>query len=177
MQQDQIIKEDVHREQAIRRVSAYFRSLGLDDAQRVRKAAESVLTDVESAHPQLDGEALGFTAVNEARKMVREWLVALVARGDLPEPTTMTTGLIIWRLRLALHAHPQAFLKRRNLPEGFLAAVRCPSPTMLPDSLPGQMDPQRIEWRTVKLPARLVRKVRQLGNVTHDLIYNVVGGR
>ena len=176
--QDVTIKDDAaYRAEALRRVSAYFRSLGLNDTQRIDESAQAVLSRVEAAHPNLQPADLASAAMNEARKTVREWLGALVARGDLPEPTMMTTGLIIWRLRLALRAYPQAFLKRRELPEGFIKAVRSPAPAMLPESLPGQMDAQRLEWRTVKLPPRLRRKVQQLGNVTHDLVYNVVGGR
>lgn len=169
--------DEATRAQARRRVAAYFRSLGIDDPQRIDAAADAVLGRVTRQHPELAAQALGFVAMNEARKTVREWLGALVARGDLPEPTVMTTGLIIWRLRQALHAYPDAFLRRGDLPEGFLTAVRNPAPAMLPESLPGQMEPQRIQWRALRLPPGVMQRVQQLGNVTHDLVYSVVGGR
>lgn len=176
MQDVNVKDEKTHRLEARQRVAAYFRSLG-GEAERIDAAVDEVLASVTETQPDLPPHALSVAAMNEARKRVRGWMVAMVSRGDLPEPTTMTTGLIIWRLRQALHVHPEAFLRRHDLPEGFVKMLRQASPSMLPESLPGQMDPQRLEWRTVQLPSGVARRVQQLGNVTHDLVYNVVGGR
>lgn len=165
------------RAEAIRRVSAYFHSLGINDYARLTEASIRVLDRVGRETPHLQGAELVTTAMNEARRVVRVWLGRLVDKGLLPQPSTATSGLTIWRLRSALQQYPGAFLRTFDLPEGFVAAMQRPVPRSLPDTLSGHMESQRIECPCLKLPAKLVRTVQSLHNVTHDLAYKVVAGR
>lgn len=165
------------REEARRRVAAYFRSLGVRDEARIAAAADAMLARAAAAQPNAHGGQVTFAAMDEARKAVRVWLVKLVEKGLLPEPSTMTTGLIMWRLRPALQKHPEAFLRHDNLPAEFIAEVRGATPSILPKAVPGQMESQPIELRSVKVPSKLLHPVRSLSNLTHDLVLSVVGGR
>jgi hypothetical protein len=160
---------------AVARVSAYFRSLGVAADRRVADAADEVVAAAAVDHPDVPGGQLAQAAMDEARRRVRLWLARLVELGLLPEPTTRTAGLIVWRLRPALQRHPEAFLAEHNLPLAFTAAVGGPAPTILPETLPGQMDSQPIELRAIRLPARLTNPIRALGDLTHDLVLHVVG--
>lgn len=168
---------DAERAEATARVAAYFRSLGVRDALRITTAADDVINQVAQDHPTAHGRDLAAAAMDEARKAVRGWLIRLVEAGLLPEPTPRTSGLIVWRLRPALHRYPEAFLQHEGLPAGFIAAVQPPTPEILPQTLPGQMDSQPIEFRAVRLPRRFFHPIRALNDLTHDLVLSVVGGR
>lgn len=168
---------DAERIEATARVAAYFRSLGVRDVSRITAAADEVIGQVAQDHPTAHGRDLAAAAMDEARKAVRDWLIRLVEAGLLPEPTPRTSGLIVWRLRPALKRHPEAFLQHEGLAAGFIAAVQSPTPEILPQTLPGQMDSQPIEFRAVRLPRRLFHPIRTLNDLTHDLVLSVVGGR
>lgn len=162
---------------ATRRVSAYFRSLGVTDANLVARHADRIMRTFEADHPQTHGKDLAAAAVDEARKALRDWLLRLVDLGHMPQPQSMTTGLIIWRLRKALSKHPEAFLANDHLPAGFIAEISQAAPAILPRPLQGQMEAQPFEWRAFGLPPAVTQPLHRLNEATANLVLSVVAGK
>lgn len=163
--------------EATRRVSAYFRALGMTDADKVARIADVVVKRFEADHPTTHGKDLCDCAIDEARRIVRDWLLKLVELGHMPEPRPTTTGLIIWRLRKALQKYPQAFLQAEELPAGFVAEISVAAPAILPTPLPGHMEAQPFEWLSFALPTAVSEKLHRATNATHELVLNVVAGK
>ncbi len=164
-------------EAATRRVSAYFRSLGVTDANLVARHADRIMRKFEAEHPGTHGRDLAAAAVDEARRALRAWLLHLVQLGHMPQPQSMTTGLIIWRLRKALQKHPEAFLATSHLPAGFIADISGGAPAILPMPLEGQMEAQPFEWRAFGLPPTVTQPLHRLNEATANLVLGVVAGR
>ena len=174
MSADEAQREHV---EATRRVSAYFRSLGVTDADLVARHAERIMQRFEAEHPRTHGKDLAAAAVDEARRALRDWLLRLVELGHMPQPQAMTTGMIIWRLRKALLKHPDAFLATEHLPAGFVADVSVAPPAILPAPLLGQMEARSFEWRAFGLPPAVTQPLHRLNAATATLVMSVVAGR
>jgi hypothetical protein len=126
----------IRRRDAVRRVTGYFRMLGLNDRTVL---AEAVRTIARRAEHQ--GRADPTLLVTVALDEVDRWIDTVAKLpGDSADWALRRLG-VCCRLKQALAAAPSAFLKTDNLPAAFVQIVFKSAPPAAPPPCPTEMQP------------------------------------
>lgn len=160
---------DSQKNEAMLRVAAYFRGLGLRDHDAIHRLVGEVLDSVFThvATLEADGHDLLGAALHEASARTNRWLDGVVATAGVTLPTHASRGMLLMRLRPILAADPLAFGTLSPLPAEVLQVVKSGGVQVVPPMLRSDMDPQAIGelpdmissafWR------RIVDRVRAFG--------------
>lgn len=127
-------------EQAVHRLTLYFRNLGLPDPQ----ATENAETIVRSVRQERNdsGDDLTAVAVERALETVGTWLDRIAE--SAPAPSNELRLQLAWHLRPVLGKHAEIFLRSDGLPEEVQAAVHAAEKAVLPPPSWAVMPPQAL---------------------------------
>ncbi len=137
---------DAQKNEAMLRVAAYFRSLGLRDHDVIHELVGQVLESVfaNAATLEADGHDLLGAALHEASARTNRWLDQTLAAAGVTMPTHASRGMLLLRLRPLLAHHPRAYGQTAGLPEPMLRVVKAGGVQVVPPVLRSDMDPQAI---------------------------------
>lgn len=125
---------------AVRRVTAYFHSLGLP-LEHAGEAAGRMVREIRGQQERARGSGDGAAeAVNLAMTRVDEWLDRLAE--SCPDPRDDLRAQLKWYLRPVLRRHPESLLQTRDLPEELHRAIQDAARPILPPALPAVMPAQ-----------------------------------
>ena len=128
--------------EAVQRVTLYFQSVGLPQANAAGEA-EEVVRSCRAKWTAGDGE-LAARAVDRAMNRVAEWFDRIAStRGSTSPSAAAQLG---WYLRPLLRIHPEAFLSVQDLPESLRQAIDAADKPVLPLMAPRIMPPQSL-WQ------------------------------
>jgi hypothetical protein len=170
---------DAQKNEAMLRVAAYFRSLGLRDHDVIHRLVGEVLDSV-FAHAvtlEADGHDLLGASLHEASARTNRWLDVLLAAAGVTMPTHASRGMLLMRLRPMLATYPQAYGQTTGLPAPLLQVIRNGGVQVVPPVVRSEMDPQAIgelpEMMSGAFWRRIVDRVRAWGG--H--LFATLGGR
>lgn len=128
--------EMIHRRDAVRRITGYFRILGLNDRPALAEAVRAVTRHAEH-QGRADPKLLVIVALDE----VDRWIDALACMSAPDIDMAQKRLGVLCRLKQALAVAPHAFLKTDNLPSSFLRIVHKSAPPVIAPPAPTQMEP------------------------------------
>lgn len=170
---------DAQRSEAMLRLAAYFRSVGLRDHDTIHRLVGEVL-DKAFAHAQVsaaEGVDLLGAAMAEATARTNRWLDALLAAaGATPSPND-SRGILLLRLRPLLGHHPDAYGRTDAFPAPMLAVARAGGRQVVPPVVRTEMDPQAIGELPMMLEWSTWRRWAERLRATGRSIAATLGGR
>jgi hypothetical protein len=158
------------------RVIAYFRCVGLCDEAALEEASRAVLDRTESVWSADEPVEFEARAIALATDEVEQWLDDLAAQAP-PEVADDVRGQLAWRVRESLKQHPEAFLKRNDLPEALGQAIRAAAIPIVPDRHSQAMAPQQFGELPFMLRARFWRGLVQWTGSAAQRLRAMIGGK